>query len=315
MINVLRRFWLIAVVAITIGFMAFNWEALSPHFIVLKRLDWRWMFLVAVAQAAFWAINASAWRTVLRANGIHTVSTSAALVQLAMANVGKYLPGKIWGMVARGGLLGRHGVSAQRVLGVTVQEQYCLVLSAVVACLVFAPLVYSDAGKMLLGVIAFVGVALTLWIGWHAYVSFGKHAIGWIRRLRSVADDEPLSPGSIPQRAFVTIVVLYALGWVLNGIVLALIYTSAFPTLLDGQGFATVLVANTIGITIGFFAIFAPAGIGVREGLTAWVLSSYMPVADAVILTVLFRLWLLAVDALFVVIVVAAESHTFRRRP
>jgi hypothetical protein len=75
-----------------------------------------------------------------------------------------------------------------------------------------------------------------------------------------------------------------------------------------------VVIANTVGITIGFFAVFAPAGIGVREGMTAWMLSTYMPLADAVILTVLFRLWLLAVDALFVVIVMGAESKTLRCR-
>jgi len=294
--------------------MALNWEGLLPHFAVLERIDWRWVLLIAAAQAAFWAINALAWRTVLRTNEVYTVSTAAALVQLATANVGKYVPGKIWGMVARGALLGRHGVSARRVVGVTLQEQYCLVLSGVVTCWVFTPLLVPGTATVLLGAMALVGLAFTVWLGWLVYVSFGQRVSRLVQRWRRVDDEEPASVRTLPARAFVTIVGLYALGWLLNGLVLALIYISAFPMSLDGQGFATVVIANTVGITIGFFAVFAPAGIGVREGMTAWMLSTYMPLADAVILTVLFRLWLLAVDALFVVIVMGAESKTLRCR-
>jgi hypothetical protein len=54
---------------------------------------------------------------------------------------------------------------------------------------------------------------------------------------------------------------------------------------------AWMILANTIGITVGFFALFAPAGIGVRESVSSLVLSQVMPLEQAIFLSLLFRLW------------------------
>lgn len=47
---------------------------------------------------------------------------------------------------------------------------------------------------------------------------------------------------------------------------------------------------------MGLIAIFAPAGIGVREGLIILLLSKIYPVEVATVIAVLQRIWVLAAD-------------------
>ena len=307
MINVLRRFWLLLVIGATAGFLVVHWDSLTPHFTVIGRIDWRWLVPVGCAQALFWYVNARTWRWVLEANAAVTVSTWEAFWQLATVNAGKYLPGKVWGMVARGGLLKRHGVPTSRVVSVTVQEQYFLVLSAIVLGVLL--------GGTLLPILAVISVPLAtavLIAGWIGQRKCSQWAGYWLGRLGANAASGFAPTPLVSAPVFAKLISLYTLGWLLNGMVLVLLYYSAFAGAPDLVGLGTIVVANTLGITAGFFALFAPAGIGVREGFTAWLMGFHFPLADAVVLTVLFRLWLLAVDVVFVAAVGLWESRRLR---
>lgn len=55
-----------------------------------------------------------------------------------------------------------------------------------------------------------------------------------------------------------------------------------------------LVLANILGITIGFFALFAPGGIGVRETITSLTLTQVMPLETALLLSLVFRFWIVA---------------------
>ena len=50
--------------------------------------------------------------------------------------------------------------------------------------------------------------------------------------------------------------------------------------------------ALAISSTLGLLALFAPSGLGVREGVLVYLLSLIMPSTVAVILSILTRLWM-----------------------
>ena len=58
-------------------------------------------------------------------------------------------------------------------------------------------------------------------------------------------------------------------------------------------------------------AVFAPGGLGVREGVQALLLALVMPVPIALVVVVVTRVWSLAVDGLF--LLCAAAPTWFRR--
>ncbi len=57
-------------------------------------------------------------------------------------------------------------------------------------------------------------------------------------------------------------------------------------------------VSNLAG-ALGMLAIFAPSGIGVREGILLGLLSIVMPTEFALLVTVTSRLWDVALDGIF----------------
>ena len=58
------------------------------------------------------------------------------------------------------------------------------------------------------------------------------------------------------------------------------------------------MLANTVGFLAGFAALFAPGGLGVREAMTATVLIPYIPMEQAAILSIAFRVWTTTIDVL-----------------
>jgi uncharacterized membrane protein YbhN (UPF0104 family) len=69
-----------------------------------------------------------------------------------------------------------------------------------------------------------------------------------------------------------------------------------------------------VGITLGFFAIFAPAGIGVREGVTSAILLNQMPLTDALLLSLLYRLWVVAIELSGGLLALWSARAMFRRK-
>jgi uncharacterized membrane protein YbhN (UPF0104 family) len=51
-----------------------------------------------------------------------------------------------------------------------------------------------------------------------------------------------------------------------------------------------------ISSTLGLIAIFAPSGLGVREGVLVYLLSLMMPPPIAVIISILTRIWMTLIE-------------------
>jgi uncharacterized membrane protein YbhN (UPF0104 family) len=60
---------------------------------------------------------------------------------------------------------------------------------------------------------------------------------------------------------------------------------------------------------LGMFALFAPSGIGVREGALAYLLSFHLPGYIASLAAILSRLILLLVEGIFFIMVLAITGE------
>ena len=83
------------------------------------------------------------------------------------------------------------------------------------------------------------------------------------------------------------------LGYLANGVVLGasfFFFAKAFSP-LDASQYLFVAGAFLISGMIGVLSVFAPAGLGVREGLLALVLCLIMPKATAIVVALAARLW------------------------
>lgn len=87
---------------------------------------------------------------------------------------------------------------------------------------------------------------------------------------------------------------LYFFLWFANGI--ALYLCIRVFEVVDIHTFPVIIAAGASGLIIGLLAVFAPGGVGIREGITVAMLSQIVPVETAVLSCILLRLTQVILD-------------------
>jgi len=87
---------------------------------------------------------------------------------------------------------------------------------------------------------------------------------------------------------------LYFLLWFITGAILFLCIRIFVP--IGIKDFPVIIAAGATGLIIGLLAFFAPAGLGVREGVGTLILSQIIPLEIAVFACVLLRLITIITD-------------------
>ena len=99
---------------------------------------------------------------------------------------------------------------------------------------------------------------------------------------------------------------LYFVSWIVMGCAFGLLVTS-----VAGGGRVSIPGAAgmyVIAYVVGFFALFAPGGIGVREGVLGVMLGSQVPVSVAIIIAALARLLVTAIELCCVMVTVFSKG-------
>lgn len=243
-------------------------------------------------QMGFWFLAGYLWRKIVILVSSVNLSLLESFAQLSLVNLGKYLPGKIWGMLARGSHMSqRHGVATEQIFQATYLEQLFLLISGLALAAMLAGVLFNSQWSWGLAALAIAGVVLG-----------GYYNDGMLRLISSIYarvarnKHRPLLPLTLPLPHYYLYLMLYGVVWVLLGLVFSGLYLSFFSVDLSMRMLATLVLASTAAFILGFLAIFAPGGVGVREAVSSAVLASQMPVQDAVLLSLLFRLWTVTVE-------------------
>ena len=199
-----------------------------------------------------------------------------------VSQVARYVPGKVSSVVSMALALRRYGVPAQVAVGTLVIVDG---LSVVIGMLVAIPITLWEPVRQFLPMAwlwCAVGMAAAL-VCLHPRV-FGAVGNFLLRRLRY----EPLS--RLPQmRDYVRPVLALAVTYVLFGVGYWLMARSLGADVTPADlGIFTCAV--TVVLVGGFLAFFAPAGLGVQEGLLLLVLGPMIGGGPAAIIAVLMRL-------------------------
>ena len=96
-------------------------------------------------------------------------------------------------------------------------------------------------------------------------------------------------------------VVTYAIGGILYGTFLFFMAKAVYPQ-LSFDNLIFVIGAGNLAGALGILSIFAPSGLGVRDGIQLLLFSVIMPPEFALAITVLTRLWDIVLDLFFYVL-------------
>jgi hypothetical protein len=229
------------------------------------------------------AFSPVAWVWILRLQG-ERLGYLQAFVIFYLANLGKYIPGKLWGYGGQIYLTKRQGISIQHIL---VSTALLLVLDyfAGLALAAITLLAWHNVPAY----IAVAGTALVVLL--MALLSWSDRGLGLLRRglarLKVTAFDD------VPAGAALFRVWLFLmLRWVLLGV----------SFVIGIKGIIQINIVESIAYCSAFawshllsmIVFVTPAGLGVREGLMVYLLEmvSTLPPWIAIGISVATRLWM-----------------------
>ena len=275
-----------------------NWHQLKEHDF---SVEWR---LIAASYLVLWVylLNRSLLWHYLTCRSGCGIAVSEAIAAWFYSLLGKYVPGKVFMLAGRLHFYRQEGRGAASISMCFVLETVCVLLAAIVVLLVsplFAPSAvvsgYRIPGLVLL-VVFFIAIRP------RHLERLGNSLLRLLRR----------SPVKLPlrYRHVLIAVAMYTLNWTLLGAGFLLYVDAVYPVPIH----YLVYLAGSFALatTIGILAVFAPAGLGVREGVLMLALSAIMPQGMAAVVTLGARLWM-SLGELLAVGAVALVT-TFRRR-
>jgi uncharacterized membrane protein YbhN (UPF0104 family) len=218
-----------------------------------------------------------------------SLSPSETLKTWLYSQLGKYLPGKIWLLLGRFYYYESRGKSKKSISVALYFEMVTIIVAAgliFLAALIFHReiwLFYSwrqSGWLVLLFLLGFVSL--------HPRVL--QKILNWIL---VQFKREPVSL-SISYSDILLILFVCIVSWMIGGIGFYLFVDAVYPVAPRYILFLTGALA--ISSTLGLIAIFAPSGLGVREGALVYLLSLMMATPVAVIIAVLTRIWMTLIE-------------------
>lgn len=248
-------------------------------------LSWSYLPVFIIYCAAFLLVMSAVWRVLLTKVSGRQFSFMGAVEQTSLMVVAKYIPGKFWGVMVRAATCGRYNISPVDVVSASVIEQLLILYSSVSLGIILLVLYYSPmAAVALLSVLVCLGYVIFRFLCVVAIKLLGwLKARGWVRELNLDIKD-------IDFFQYISVVGWYVLSWLLNGVVL-LVVLEALSVDLTATEFSLVLGAYILAVVAGFLALFAPGGIGVREGVWVLLVGALLPAGLAIQLALVVRLW------------------------
>jgi len=235
-------------------------------------------------------IFVGAWATSLRWCAARISTLDAAKVWFT-SNLARFLPGGVWQFASLAVMAGRYGVSTTAATATVLLEQIVLLLTGLAVVAVFTPVVLQTgwwpaalAGALLLGALLLFAPRLE-------------------KRLPGLAQVwSQMGP-----RHLLVFTVVLIVPWLLYGVAFRLLALGLLGDVMASWGF--YIAAFTGSYIAGVIAVFAPAGLFVREAALISVLTPVVGAGDAVILAVASRIWLTALEIIAGLIVISLPSR------
>lgn len=272
----------------------------DPDVLKQRPIAWSWLFASGAAYVVGWLPCVWFWQRVLEAFGSRP-NWWNTLRAYYCGHLGKYVPGKAAVLVIRSGMLKLEGVPVTTsMISITIETLGAmgvgLAIGIALAGFVLPPDVWNSlpASMLVLRDQPWLGPAgiVLLTVG---CVTFGAKTL--IKLAVKLSGTRACDADQ--QRALCRIISLgtFALipTWLLHGLSLAWILMAIGAADWSLSNYLLWTGAVGAGSSLGFFVLFAPGGLGVREGLLIASLQASLGGPTAVLAAALLRIvWLVA---------------------
>jgi uncharacterized membrane protein YbhN (UPF0104 family) len=302
------------------------------------QIDWKYLVLAAVVSQLSWLPSTWFWQRLIELLGDRNLDRYPLIRAYFCGSLGKYVPGKAAVILIRSALAKNHGVSFVRASIASIVEAGAVMLVGCVVTIVLAATIIPP-DSLPTWVVEIVPRESTSWSGLLMAVAVLVLAMpvvavpaNWIfqkitrivqkRSLQKQAEEgtpseeeaneEPIdqSVGKLTWQFLVAASLMFALSWAGHGLSLLLVLRSMNPESFSLDNWVISTAAAAAGTSIGFFAVFAPGGLAVREGLIITMLAPSTGGPIAVAAAGLYRLASLVAEAAIALVLYLVPPKT-----
>ena len=287
----------------TRSFRMIQWAIVVAIFVFLGRMVWdNWnqvkdasfrlkpfpFFLSTVIFAFSYFIQVWAWHFITQKVKI-ALSIKKTLESWFYSQLGKYLPGKIWLLFSRFYFYESKG-KLKKAVSIALYLETVTVIIAGGIIFLAALILLKETRPFYSGRSFWWLIPLFIFAFASMHPKVLQKVLNWILfKLKKESFSLPISYSDV-----LWILLICILAWVIGGIGFYLFVQSVFPVSPSHILFLTGALA--FSSTLGLIALFAPSGLGVREGVLVYLLSYLMPGPVAVVISVLTRIWMTLIE-------------------
>lgn len=279
-----------------------NWETLrqfqlspsaGPLVIASALTIATWVFLVST-----WTWSVRWW------SPPQHLALAPALRIWFLTNLARYIPGTVWQFAGLAALAARNGVSPVAATGGVLLQQVTLLATGAGVSLALMPRLARAWGAALSPGLAWAMVAALIAFGALFLPVTGRLVRRIVARVagRDVPWPEP------PAKELAMYVSALALPWIAYGVAFWWFGRAMLGAAAPSMGLA--VGAYTASYVAGIVAVIAPGGIVVREAALTAALSPAIGPDNALLLAVGSRLWLIALELVTALAVLARRAPT-----
>lgn len=268
------------------------------NFSKIKNVQFAWQYVLVASvfglTSRYWAIVV--WFVLLR--GLGATNLDKARGQLiyvySKAWLGRYIPGTAPWILGRIYFASKHGVSKNKLAVSSLLEgalQVSVVMAVAMAMLVFDRRLDVINVWLKIGMVGVLAICVFCML---PPVFNRIMSITYKLFKRKTLDQEHLANG----KTIASGASLFVVNAILAGLSLFFIAKAVDPTLSSHNLFFVMGAANLAGAA-SMLAVFAPSGLGVREGIQLVLFALIMPKELALIVVTVTRLWSIIVDFVF----------------
>jgi len=285
----IARRWLWTVQGlVTLAVVAFVGRSIARNWSEFRSLHVRlafapgWIAGSVVMVFLTYAMQIESWRRIL-AGWSQRLPFGPAARTWSVANLGRYVPGKVWSVAGLVVLAQQAGVAP----GPAAASAFVIqAVSLGSGAAVVAAVTPHSAPPLRLALAGLAAVATILVLVW-------RPTALWLGRLvNAIAPLAPLAPSAVFAGTILTV-----LSWGTYGAALWMLARGLVPDAPIPLPLATAIGAFTLGYILGLLALFAPGGVGVRELVLVGLLAPFLGNGGAVVVSVASRVLLTLMEA------------------
>lgn len=265
-----------------------GWRELSKQ---QWHVDCRYLLPSFGAYSIVLAIVVVNWNSIVKSLGI-SLGFRRNMKLYCYTNLTKHLPSALWFVGTRLYLYQREGVAKGLTsMGVSL-ELTLLTSSNLIVCLAVLPLYpILKAQQVMLGVAILIPLLIITF--------YPRLLLRTVNFFRLRFNHAPLTV-VLERKDMLLLSATYSAGWIVGGMFLYLLIMAIHPSV--SSHVFEVIGAWVLSALVSRLRFVLPIGVGWREVTLAAILSSFMPLSTAVVVSVLSKIWLALSEVVWLLI-------------